>query len=543
MLEKIRQIFMPTDSISVGQYFNLRRKRISFTFSIIIALAAGILTPVCFFIMKAPSSGLGTLFISLTGVLCVFIILFGNDRIGSAIMLSSVALIFMGILASPALQQDAHFPAVLVSIVGLSMILIIPAGIIVSGIFALALGLFFALGVTVLCYMSASEMLLSRIPIVIAIYVISSAVVMYVTRMQDQLLKMAVLEWQNSTDSLKENARIIENIGDLRVKANESQNSISHCFEEVSEVIEAFRVRNEALYQAAGSLEEGALASQKNLGNLLESVETIAQSVSKQKELTLAHSQSQESLVKTIESIRSDVQQEDAATQNLNQLARNSRETLEKTIAEVKGLAEYHAKTLEIVGTLSKISAQTNLLAMNAAIEAAHAGDAGAGFAVVAESVRDLADSSSVRTKEISGIIRSMNDQMVKSAELIETAAASLFSMMEEADKTYELSANISRNMDLFVQETRNMQDGINELTELALTIMEKTESEREVSDSFASTFTSLQESLKVITESIQELNRYNEQSTSIICKASTAKDESANINTAITSLLMNAKR
>lgn len=75
---------------------------------------------------------------------------------------------------------------------------------------------------------------------------------------------------------------------------------------------------------------------------------------------------------------------------------------------------------MELVEVISGISSQTNLLAMNASIEAAHAGNAGRGFAVVAEEIRKLAESTDSNSKDIAGSMRVIVEKIGKSVELAE---------------------------------------------------------------------------------------------------------------------------
>jgi twitching motility protein PilJ len=168
----------------------------------------------------------------------------------------------------------------------------------------------------------------------------------------------------------------------------------------------------------------------------------------------------------------------------------NIRETIQETSKRIKRLGESSQEIGDIVGLITEIADQTNILALNAAIQASTAGDAGRGFAVVADEVQRLAERAGNATKQIEGLVNTIQadtNEAVKSMEMstsgvvngaakAEAAGDALKEIESVSSKLSHLIKNISNSTKQQSNVALSVSDSMNVIQEITLQTSEGTE-------------------------------------------------------------------
>jgi len=251
--------------------------------------------------------------------------------------------------------------------------------------------------------------------------------------------------WFNKfMDKLQE---ILVNMAEITFKNNNLGKTLNQASKQSAESVSGINRRIHALDAGSQTLDSSIQNASSAVEEIIQSIKSLSNQVETQFTAIQQSSSATEQIMSSVKSVAGIAQNRLSGMESLVNLIQSGGEKVRLTSEIVQQIQETANDMVEMIDLINNISTQTNLLSMNAAIEAAHAGDSGKGFAVVAEEIRKLAEDTGENAQRIGEGLKSTIDKIHKATDAGKESETALSTINQEVDQFSLALKDVSSSM------------------------------------------------------------------------------------------------
>ena len=301
---------------------------------------------------------------------------------------------------------------------------------------------------------------------------------------------------EDSIQAVGVNTVTMENIAtDLAGNMNETAGSVHQIMANIEDVKQQAMTQAASVTETATTMEE-IIRTIKQLNNNIESqAASVAES-----------SSAIEEMVANISSITRTLGKTDEVIKTLAEATADGKKTVTNANTVTQEISEESGGLLEASTVIQHIASQTNLLAMNAAIEAAHAGEAGKGFAVVADEIRKLAEESSTQGKTITSTLKNLSGEIEILSDSAKTAESKFNIIFTLSEQVKQMSTTLMNAMEEQQHGSQEVLTAIKDINRITAEVQAGSEEMLKGGEGVAEEMSKLDSLTHVITNNMNEM-------------------------------------
>lgn len=291
---------------------------------------------------------------------------------------------------------------------------------------------------------------------------------------------------------------IVVNLKSVGIKSKTLGDDLSAHSQNISSSSIEIAASMHSMSQRTISLHEEISRSSENVIQINAFIERVVEMIQNQAAAINESSAAIEQMIANVATIERSTENKIELIHGLERLAKELEEGMGKNVAAIEKTANSTAIISEMIMVINQVASQTNLLAMNAAIEAAHAGDYGRGFSVVADEIRKLAEQTASNSKSISSSLKEIISGMAEATSLTKESS-------ETIGKVIVGISDVAGGMDETMSGLKEISIGNRQITESLGELNKMTEAVKSSGAEMREGTGRIESSFKKITEVVEE--------------------------------------